>query len=166
MREVGRDDHVVLFEQRGVRRQWFLGEDVECCAGNGAVRNFCGECVLLDNATAANVDDVAALEQVEFVCADQALGFGSQRRVNRQEVGGFETVLELDEFCADALGALLADVGIVGDDVHAQRVELFRDLLADAAEANDAERFAVEFRAEILAFRPLAIFQTDVCLRD
>jgi len=79
--------------------------------------------------------------------------------VDGQDVGSLEARIELDEFGTDALGALLADVGVVGDDVHPQRVEFLGDLLADAAEADDAERLAVEFGAEVVAFRPLAVFR-------
>jgi len=86
--------------------------------------------------------------------------------VDGEEVGALETRLEVDEFGTEALGALLGDVGVEGDDVHAERVEFLGDLLADAAEADDTQGLAVEFGPEVVAFGPLAVFQADVCLRD
>jgi len=86
--------------------------------------------------------------------------------VDGQEVSALETRFEVDEFGTEAAGALLGDVGIERDEVHPERVELFGDLLADAAEADDAEGLAVEFGTEVVAFGPFAVFQADVCLWD
>lgn len=83
-----------------------------------------------------------------------------------EEVGAGETGVELDEFGTELVGALLADVGVVGDDVHPERRELLCDLLADAAEADDAEDLAVDLVAEVVGLGPLAVFQAGVGLRN
>jgi len=68
--EVGRDDDIVVLEQRRVRRERFLGEDVDRRAGEGAVLDLGGQRVLVDDAAAGAVDEVAVAELIEFGFAD------------------------------------------------------------------------------------------------
>jgi len=87
--------------------------------------------------------------------------------VDGEEVGGVEAVVEfLDEFGVELLGALLANVGVEGDDIHPEVAEALGDLLADAAEADDAQGLVVDLGAEVVALGPLALFQAVMGLRD
>ena len=69
----------------------------------------------------------------------------------------------LDAELAEALGR---DERVVGDDAHAQPARAARDLLADAAEAEDAERLARELDAAVRAPLPAALLERRVGLRD
>jgi len=164
---VGRRDDLVDVEDRGVVRERFGLVDVQRGALHDAVADGLGEGVLLDDPAAGAVDDVAVLELGELFLADEALGVGGQRRVDGRDVGRRERVVEiLVELRAELFGALRGDVGVERDDVHPQRVAFLGDLLADAAEADDAQRLPVELRAEIVALGPLAVLEAAVGLRD
>ena len=60
-------------------------------------------------------------------------------------------------FC-DPPGAVYREVGIVAVDLHAERNRRIRDFRADGAEADDAELFAADFRADKLLFPLLGKF--------
>ena len=64
---------------------------------------------------------------------------------------------------AEALGA---DERVVRDDAHAEGAGADRDELADAAEAEHAERLALDLGAAELAALPLAAGEAGVRLRD
>ena len=67
---------------------------------------------------------------------------------------------------AELLEALGADEGVVRDDVHAEGAGADRDELADPAEAEHAERLALDLGAAELAALPLAAGEAGVRLRD
>lgn len=164
---MGRQDDVLDVEQRRVLGQGLLGEGVERGARENAVVDRLGERVLVDDAAAGAVDEVAALQLGQLVFADHPLGLGEERRVDRREVAAAERLVEvLDQLGAEPVGALLGDVRVVDDEIHPERVEPLGDLLTDATEADDGQRLVVHFGAEELPFRPLAAEEAAVCLRD
>ena len=80
---------------------------------------------------------------------------GRQRQVQREEVGGREHVLRrLGVLGAELAVALAGDVGVVGHDAHAEPDRAPCDLLADAAEAEHAERLVGELDARPAASAP------------
>ena len=82
----------------------------------------------------------------------------SARRQQRGEI--------VRQFHLQAAGAALHEVGIVGDDVHAEGDGAARDLAADAAHADDAERLAAKLRALERFAVPLARDHRGVRLRN
>ena len=91
----------------------------------------------------------------EFARADQAARFGEQRDVQREEIGLREHRVAADEFGVQALfhfggGAL----GVVVDDAHAEALRSPGDGLADAAEAQNAQRLAPDVGAAELVEVP------------
>ena len=88
-------------------------------------------------------------------------------QVDRQEVGLADELLEpVDELHAELAGPLAADERVVGDELHAERERPLRDEHADAAEADDPERLAVQLDALPAAAVPLAALQVGVGLGD
>ena len=72
---------------------------------------------------------------------------GGQRQVQRQEVGRRQHVVQrLEPLDAKLAEPLLGDERVVGDHAHLEPERPPRDLLADATEAEDAERLARESR--------------------
>ena len=98
--------------------------------------------------------------------ADQAEGLGGLGQVHRHEVGLGEQRVEVDQADAHLRGAAGLDVGVVGDDVHAERREPLRDEDADPAEADDADGLLVQLDAGVLRPLPLALPQRGVRRAD
>ena len=69
----------------------------------------------------------------------------------------------LDAELAEALGR---DERVVGDDAHPEPERAACDLLADAAEAEDAERLVGHLEAGVLRAVPAALLERGVRLRD
>ena len=84
----------------------------------------------------------------------------------RKSRGGEHVVGRLGLLGAELAEALGADEGVVGDDAHAEGAGADRDELADAAEAEHAERLALDLGAAELAALPLAGREAGVRLRD
>ena len=99
--------------------------------------------------------------------SEEAAGLGRQRQVQRQELGDGEHVVRaLDALDAELAEALLRDERVVGDDAHPEPERAARDLLADAAEAEHAERLALELDPAPGRALPAALLQRRVRLRD
>jgi hypothetical protein len=77
--------------------------------------------------------------------------------VQRDEVGLGDQVVEREQLDAEAAGAIGGDVGVVGDEAHAEREGALGDQRADAAEADDAEGLAVQLDALPPGALPLAV---------
>ena len=90
------------------------------------------------------------------VGADQADRLGGLGQVDAHEVGLGQQRVEVDEPDAHLGGAAGLDVGVVGDDVHAERAQPLGDEDADPAEADDADGLLVELDAGVLRPLPLA----------
>ena len=87
---------------------------------------------------------------------------GVRRHVQRDVVGAGEQVVERHQLDAEVGGHLLGDERIVRDDAHAERRGAARHLLADAAEAGEAERLVAHLLAEKLLLLPLALLHRRV----
>ena len=86
--------------------------------------------------------------------------------MQREEVGARDHVVErvaLDAELAEALGG---DERVVSDDAHLQAERAPRDLLADAAEAEDSERLLRQLDSAPLRALPAPVDQRRVRLRD
>ena len=68
-----------------------------------------------------------------------------------------QQLVQADQADAHLRGAAGCDVGVVGDDVHAEGGQPLRDQHADPAEADDADGLLVELDAGVLAALPLAL---------
>ena len=82
--------------------------------------------------------------------------------MHRHEVGLREQGVEVDQAHAHLGGAAGLHVGVVGDDLHAERREPLRDEDADPAEPDDADGLLVELDAGVLRPLPLAVLQRGV----
>ena len=121
-----------------------------------------------DQRAAGDVEDAdAVLHLRERLGVEPALGLGGLGQVDGDEVGlGVDVVGGLGLGHAELLVALGADERVEGDDVHAEALRALGDELADAAEAEDAERLVEQLGARELAALPLACAQALVRLRD
>ncbi len=87
--------------------------------------------------------------------------------MQRQEVRGAQHVVgALGLLGADLAVAAVGDERVERDHAHAEGLGADGDELADAAEAQDAERLALELGAAELAALPLAAREARVRLRD
>ena len=164
--EVRRDDHRVDAEQRRLRCR-FGGEDVERCAGHVPVAERFGERDLVDDPTAGDVDHAQprlGLEQQ--VATDQAGCLGSLRQMNREEIGLRDDLFERHQLDTAEAGAIGRHVRVEGDEAHPERSGPVGDQLADASEADDAERLLGEFDTLPFAALPAAFDERGVSLRD
>ncbi len=86
--------------------------------------------------------------------------------MERHEVGAREHAVERVGLDADLAEALGGDEGVVGDDAHLQAERPARDLLADPAEAEDAERLLGELDPAEARALPAALDERGVRLGD
>ena len=73
--------------------------------------------------------------------------------------------VKIDKLDPQPLGDFGAEVGIVGDDCHREALRAPRDLRADPAESDYAERLPVDLRPEEAVAFPLATPEVGVGLR-
>ena len=127
-----------------------------------------GDQVGLDDQPAARaVDDAhAVLHPGDRRRIDDVAGLVGQRRVQRDEVGARQQLVELDLLDAELGGALLRQERVVGDDVHLEADAARGDDRADIAAADDAERLAGDLDAHEAVLLPLAGMRRRVGLRD
>ena len=88
------------------------------------------------------------------------------RWIVRKSAVAHELLERRHELDAELAGPVGAHVRVVGDEPHAERERTLRDEHADAAEADDAERLAVELDALPPRAVPLAGLEVGVGLRD
>ena len=123
--------------------------------------------VLVDEAAAGDVDDEGGrLHLRELLGADHAGGLGGLRHVDRDEVAALEQLVEAHGLHAELLRPCGGDVGVVGDDLGAERLQARGDERADAAEADDADGLLVELDARVVRPLPLALRERGVRGRD
>ena len=127
-----------------------------------------GDGVEVDQLAAGAVDEPGAvLHRRDRVGVDQVDRLRRLRHVQGDDVGAAEQLLErlgaLDAELAEALGG---DELVEGDDLHLEGLGALGDELADAAEADHAERLAVELGALELGPLPGAADQRAVRLGD
>ena len=153
--------------RRAVRGGRLAREDVEPGAGDLAGGQRGVERVLVDEAAAGDVDDVARrLHLRELLRADHPGGLGRLRHVDRDEVALLEQLVEREQVHAELLGARARDVGVVRDDAHVEGLQTRGDERADAAEADDADGLLEQLGAGVRAPLPLALGERRVRGRD
>ena len=159
------DDGLVL-EQRALGGR-LGGEDVDAGAGDPALAQRLGQRLLVDDATAGGVDDAdGGLDLGQRLLADEPEGLGALGQVHGDEVALLEQLVEGDQLGAELAGALGGDVGVVGEDLHAEALEPLGDELADAAEADDADLLVEQLDTAVLAALPRAGLERLVGRRD
>ena len=89
-----------------------------------------------------------------------------KRRVQGDEIGARQEIVEFELFDAELLGALGAQERIEGDDPHLQSERARGDDRADVPATNDSERLAGQFDAHEAVLFPLARLGRDVGARD
>ena len=144
------------------------GEHVDRGTGDGALGERGGQRRLVDDPAARGVDDPqSGLRLRQHLGVEEPERLGRLRQVDREEVDAAhetrEVRLELDSELASPLGA---HVRVVRDEAHAEREAALRDEHADASEADDAERLAVQLDARPARAVPLARLEVGVGLRD
>ena len=103
----------------------------------------------------------------EGLRVDRAARLGSERQVERQELGfGQHLVGRLHPFCPELAEALLGDERVVRHDSHAEAERAPGDLLADSAEAEHAERFSLQLDPAVGGALPASLLQCSMRLRN
>ena len=151
-----RDQHRVLeLEQTGVDLRLLL-EHVEAGALDLALAERVDERLLIDDGTAGRVDEVRVLAHLlEAIRVDQVLRLVVERAVQRDDVGRLEQLVERHVLRTELgldRGIRLAATRV--DDLHAEGLGATRRRLADQAEADDAERLALDAGAEHVEHAP------------
>ena len=163
----GDHDVVVAVEQRVVGDR-LRREDVERGAGHlaGVQRGLQGRVV--DELAAGAVDDPHAVAHLgEGLRAEPAARLGRLGQVQGEEVGlGVDVGRRGGLLGAQLAEALGADVGVVGQHAHPERARTGGDELADAPEAQHAERLLVDLDAAEARALPAPGGQRAVRLRD
>ncbi len=160
--QVRSHDDVVELEQRAGRRR--LGrEDVETDAADAALLQRDRERVFVDEPAASSVDDDdAGLDHGELALADQVERLGRLRQVDRDDVGFAQQLFERDEPDAVLRRTGRLHVGVVRDEVGAERGQPLRDELPDLAEPDDADGLVEDLDAGELRALPLTRLERRV----
>ena len=104
----------------------------------------------------AQFDHHAGLHRRDRLGVDEIFRFGSQRRVNGNDVRPPKELGKADHFHAHLLCPIGREIGIVRDDAHADALRELGQMAADLADPDDAEHFVEELDAHELVFFPLA----------
>ena len=147
--EVRRENDVGQFAERMIRRERFDDEHVERRTADAAGLQRGDEVVFLHDFTAGAIHEAhAGLHFCEGFGVEHVAGFLGDGHVNGDEIRllvnpvGIARGLE-----AKLLGPRVGEKRIVGQHAHSERERAFADLGADAARAENAERFAANFGA-------------------
>ena len=122
----------------------------------------------VDHVAAGGVDEAGArLHRRERRLAHEPARLGRGRQVEGDEVAGaVEVVGRVGLLDAQLAVAALGDERVERDHVHPEALRPLGHHLADAAEAEDAERLAGHLDAAELGALPAALHQAGVRLRD
>ena len=145
--EMGRQYDIVELQERVVGGRGFLVEHIEPGAENLALAQHFRERRLVDDGAAARIhQDSGRLHEGQLARADHVARGIVQRDIQRDEVAGPQQFLEQPELDADRVLFVLGQAtDIEVDDLHAEGAREPGDLLADRAEADNAERLVIEF---------------------
>jgi hypothetical protein len=148
--EVWREDDVGALEA-GVNER-FLFKDVEAGAGNFFGFEGVDESGFVYYGTARSVDEEGGrLHAEEFGRVEELASVGIERDVQRDEVGFGEERVHVAVYGVKLLFDVFGDaLAAVIDDFHAEALRATGNSLADAAEADDAERFPPDIGAAVL----------------
>ena len=134
----------------------FLGEHIERCARDVPGFEAFLERSFIDQSAAGAIDDAhPGPGPGERLSAEDTARLVGERRVQRDEVGAGEQVVQLDLLDAELDRALWREERVVGDDLHLQAVSSVGDDRADVAASDEAERLAGELDAEEPVLLPL-----------
>ena len=97
---------------------------------------------------------------------DDVAGLVGERRVQRDEIGAAQQIVELHLLHADLHGPLRRQERIEGDHLHLQPDGAVGDDRADVAAADDAERLGEQLDAQELGLLPLAGLGGAIGFRD
>ena len=139
----------------GRAAQWRIGgqrfrfENIERRAGHMSILQRLGQGGFVDQAAARAIDDAdAALCFLQTRSIDKVMRFRGQRRVQRNEIGAREQIVEFfDELDLQTARARGGEIWIVSDHAHAEGDGAPAQLAADPSHADHAERFVVELDA-------------------
>ena len=113
--------------------------------------------ILVHQSAAGAVDDAHTLLALgQRLGIDDVAGLVGERRVQRDEVGAAEDVVQLDLLHAEIERALGRQEGIEGDDLHLEADGAVGHDRADVAAADHAQRLVVEFHTHEAVLLPLA----------
>ena len=161
----GRDD-AVQTEQRALSGR--LGrEHVERRTAQVSRLDRLRERLLVDDAAPGRVHDAGSLlGQLELALADQPLGVGRARQVDRDEVRLDEQRLERrHDVDAELTRPFLGDVRVEGDDPHPERGEPFGHHRAHTPESDDAGGLAEQLHPLVAGALPPPGAERGVGLR-
>ena len=165
--EVRRDDDVVELEQRP--RVRLLGEDVERRAGDLAGAERLDQRLLVDELAAGGVDDAgrrrASPRSPRGRSSPRVSGVSGRCSVRNSAAASTSSSVSARS-TPSSRNRSARDERVVGDDAHPEPERAARDLLADAAEAEHAERLAGELDAAPARALPAALLERGVRLRD
>ena len=164
--QVRRHDDVLELQQ--LARVRLRREDVERGACDLALAHRGGERLLVDELPARRVHDPHARPHpLDRGRVHEPARLLREREVQREEVGRRQHRLgRLDVLGAQLAEALRRDEGVVRDDPHPEPERAARDLPADAAEAEHAERLVRKFDPAPARALPAPVLERGVRLRD
>jgi len=163
--EMRRTHHVLHAEQPVVGRRLRL-EHVDAGTRHPAAPQRGDQVGLHDQAAARAIDDAhPVLHARDRRRVDDVPGLFGERRVQRDDVGTAEKLVQFHLLDAELRGALLREERIVAQHMHLQADGARRDDRADIAAADDAERLAGDLDPHEAVLLPLAGMGRRIGLR-
>jgi hypothetical protein len=149
--DVGQRAKLALLRERLVLKHIEAGGRHLAGLQRGNERGF------LDDAAAGAVEQAHAFPAFcQRRLVDEIVRRIRQRHVNRDVVGLHEQLVERHHLNLHRLRPARREIGIVGQDAHAERLRALGDFGADAAQPDDAERLAEKLAAGEMLAIPLS----------
>ena len=139
---------------------------------DGSAGDFTGfyavsDCLRIHAAAASAVDDAhAVLHFGDSVSVEHFFGFLGQRSMNRDVIGFCEQRIQIDKLNANLMRTFFGDIGIVTDSGHFHSLHTFGNTAADAANADNAQRFTLHLNAVEGFAVPFALLNGLMSLRN
>ncbi len=138
-------------------------EDVQGRTGDPFLLQRLIQRLLIDQFATGDVHDHGiGLHLCDEVSADEVMGGGGQRGMDRYYIGLFHQLLEGHRAHAQLHRRLRRYVWIVADELHLKALRALGHLTADPAQADDAQGLAVQLDPRELGALPLAPLQGRV----
>jgi hypothetical protein len=165
--EMRRAENARHAKQRAIGA-WFFGVDIERDAADLARLQAFHQRGFVVDAAAGRVDQPhSRLQALELRDVDQVAGLFSQRRVDREVIDVRQHVVDLlVPLDAELLRLLLRHERVVPEHSHLKGLGPLHYREANAAKADDAERFAGDLRAHVLIAVPFAGLQAFISRSD
>ncbi len=145
--------HVVHFEQGVVVRHRLLLEHIDGRGGDALRCERLDQRRLVHDRPARRVDEQRTrLHQPELARADQVLGLVAEQAVDGDDVGFPQQRVEVHHLDAQVRHRGLRNIRIVAQMHHVPWLGQAKHLLADVADADDAQHFAGQSVAEKIGF--------------